>query len=105
MTYALAAIVTPTVIAAIVSAVALIVREHVTGKAGDRQHRRDGGHRAQELMLRQIESLWRENAESKSREAALRVRLSDLEQRLTECGRTIRKLEAELDRVRTRLER
>ncbi len=105
MTYALAAIVTPTVIAAVVSAIALLVREAVIGRGGARKLRRESGHRSQELMLRQIELLWRENAESKAREAAMRTRLIDVEQRLAECGRTIRKLEAELDRVRQRLER
>ncbi len=108
----LMAILTPTVVAAIVSAAALLGREFVTGR-GERaklaaERRRvddDFAIRGQELLLKQIESLWRENANGKGREAESRQRCRELERQCSTLEQRCRDLEAEVAALCLRLDR
>lgn len=102
----------PTVVAAIVSALALVLRD-VLGRRGERdkltenarRHDDDVSIRGQELLLKQIESLWRENAASRAREAESRQRCRDLEKRCEELVARCAQLQQMLDQLRSRLDR
>lgn len=103
---------TPAVAAAVVSAIALLVRE-LMARRGDRAklahdgRRVDGdlAFRGQELLLKQIEALWSENASVKSREAECRARCREVERQAAQLEQRCRELELQIDRLRRRLDR
>ena len=97
-------ILTPTVIAAAVSALAVFARDLLgrrslreTAAVEKARVEGDLAARGQEMLLRQVEALWRENAAGKALEAECRQRCRDLE-------RQCQQLAAEVDRLRRRLD-
>ncbi len=105
-------LITPAVAAAIVSALALLVRELIARRGSfaklqqDRQQiEGDLAVRGQEMLLKQIEGLWAENASVKTREAEGRARCRVLEQQVTTLEQHCRELEAQIEQLRRRLDR
>jgi len=106
-----AGLVAPTVVAAAVSAIALVLRELIARRgepARLRQNRLeiegDLAMRSQEVLLQQIEALWRENASVKAREAQSRAQCQVLETQCAELERRCIELEGHLADVRRRLD-
>lgn len=102
----------PTVVAALVSGLALVLRDAL-GRRGERakltenarRHDDDVSIRGQELLLKQIESLWRENAAGRAREAESRQRCRDLEKRCEALVARCAELQQMLEQLRLRLDR
>ncbi len=102
----------PTVVAAVVSGVALLVRELVgrKGQATRLRHERrrfeeEFSLQGQEALLKQVQALWSENATLKACEAELRSRCRLLERTCSDLERQNRSLESQIDRLRRRLDR
>lgn len=102
----------PTVVAAVVSGAALLVRELLSTRgernklhAERRRHEDDFALRGQELLLKQIDSLWRENAAGRAREAESRQRCRELERQCLQLEQRCRDLETTLKHLQQRLDR
>jgi hypothetical protein len=94
----------PTIVAAVVSVATLLIREafawwtrreRLTVEAD--HYSEEASRRGQEILLKQIESLWQENAAGRSREIECRTRCRELERQCNLLERRCGRLESRLD--------
>jgi hypothetical protein len=100
------------VVAAVVSASALVVREMIVRRGEHRRLTRQAEHREGELaldgqrvLLEQTQALWSENESLNQREIASRKRCIDLEKQVRLLEEKVRQLKIEMDLLRRRLDR
>jgi predicted nuclease with TOPRIM domain len=108
----LTTMIAPTVVAALVSATALLgrgllMRRGEQGRLRQDKRRLDGemAIKTSEALLHQVEALWKENAELKVREAESRARCRELERTCADLERRCGELQGELANLRRRLDR
>ena len=92
-------ILTPTVVAAVVSGCALIARELVAGRARRQQGRQQRDVQQHGVLLDQVQALWNENAQVRQREDQCKQRCRALEERCCELERCCAQLRRRLDRL------
>jgi hypothetical protein len=92
-------ILTPTVVAAIVSGGALIAREMLAGRFTARQSRDEQDLRRQGLVIEQVRLLWTQNATLRRREADCERRCRLLARRCAELERVCGVLRRRVDRL------
>lgn len=92
-------ILTPTVVAAIVSAGALIARELLAGRFTARQSRDEQDLRRQDVLMEQVRLLWTENANLRRREADCEHRHRMLARRCGDLERLCGVLRRRVDRL------
>lgn len=103
-------ILAPTVVAAVVSAAALLARELLVSRARKRDYashttaqgersRQDRKVKQHAVLLQQIQLLWAENTQLRQREADCEQRYRDLERRCADLERCCGDLRRRLDRL------